>query len=452
MVRLDTHGITSFVRCLGLNPNAYFCILHFFYASSWQLADITRCWINIIRTLCQPVSINGQALLIGDGIKVSKEAKRMPGVKKLHQESDNSNKPTYILGHHFGLISLLIGAMGKLFAIPLVAELHDGVTELRRFQGKDPPRVNGEEKVSIITLMLNLAIRVAQHLPGPSFIVLDAFFAVRTTFLIAKECLSSDGTRLLHVITRAKRNIVAFTDPPQLLEGQKRKRGRPRIRGEKVKLFSLFKVRSHESVSTELVIYGIKKQISYLCVDLFWPPIRDKTRFVLVKDGNEPFILMCSHLGLSPEEIILAYSYRFKIEVTFKWLKNLLGAFCYHFWTSAMPKLQRKLKTSLTEVKEKALQVKIAKTATAIEAFVNFGCIALGIVQILAAKYSNSIWAEYTGWLRTKTNEIPSEEVTINVIWTSFYHNFLSFSRSAISKIIRSRQRDRLRLYGEGAA
>jgi hypothetical protein len=29
-------------------------------------------------------------VLLGDGIKVAKEAERMPGVKKLHQESDNS--------------------------------------------------------------------------------------------------------------------------------------------------------------------------------------------------------------------------------------------------------------------------------------------------------------------------------------------------------------------------
>ena len=32
----------------------------------------------------------GALVLLGDGIKVAKEAERMPGVKKLHQESDNS--------------------------------------------------------------------------------------------------------------------------------------------------------------------------------------------------------------------------------------------------------------------------------------------------------------------------------------------------------------------------
>lgn len=41
-------------------------------------------------------------IYVGDGVKASKEAKKMPGVKKLHQESENSSKGEYILGHMFG--------------------------------------------------------------------------------------------------------------------------------------------------------------------------------------------------------------------------------------------------------------------------------------------------------------------------------------------------------------
>ena len=38
---------------------------------------------------------------------------------------------------------------------------------------------------------------------------------------------------------------------------------------------------------------------------------------------------------------ILAYSYRFKIEVSFKALKQNLRGFFYHFWTTAIPRLSR---------------------------------------------------------------------------------------------------------------
>ena len=42
-----------------------------------------------------------RGLLIGV-LFYKKEAKRMPGVKKQFQESENSSKPAYIFGHLFG--------------------------------------------------------------------------------------------------------------------------------------------------------------------------------------------------------------------------------------------------------------------------------------------------------------------------------------------------------------
>ena len=71
----------------------------------------------------------------------------------------------------------------------------------------------------------------------------------------------------------------------------------------------------------------------FLYLDLIWKPVGEKIRFVLVADGAERFILMGSDLNLSAEDMILAYSYRFKIEVIFKVLKHLIGAFLHRFWT-----------------------------------------------------------------------------------------------------------------------
>jgi len=58
-------------------------------------------------------------------------------------------------------------------------------------------------------------------------------------------------------------------------------------------------------------------------------------------NGNE-FILLCSNLDWAPEDMIRAYSFRFKIEVSFKALKHLVGSFCYHFWCQKMPRLSKK--------------------------------------------------------------------------------------------------------------
>jgi len=71
-----------------------------------------------------------------------------------------------------------------------------------------------------------------------------------------------------------------------------------------------------------------------------------------------------------------------------------------------------------------------------IEGFVNFGCIAAGILQILALKYEQVIWKKYQGWLRTYSSEVPSEETVKSVIQENFYHNFHDFRDTAIHQII----------------
>lgn len=118
MVRLDHHGVSSFVRWLCIKPRLYTALLSFFRASSWQLKTIMHRWWQIVLSGCPLVKIDGRLLLAGDGIKISKEAKKMPGVKKLHQESDNSGKAPYIYGHHHGVIGILAGRVKKTVLYP----------------------------------------------------------------------------------------------------------------------------------------------------------------------------------------------------------------------------------------------------------------------------------------------------------------------------------------------
>jgi hypothetical protein len=50
----------------------------------------------------------------------------MPGVKRLHQESEDVNKPEWIRGHYFSALSVLFSVGQACFAVPLVLQLHDG--------------------------------------------------------------------------------------------------------------------------------------------------------------------------------------------------------------------------------------------------------------------------------------------------------------------------------------
>lgn len=113
MVRIDHHGASSFVRWLCIKPRLYTALLSFFRASSWQLETIMHRWWQIVLSCCPLIKISDRLILAGDGIKISKEAEKMPGVKKLHQESDNSGKAPYIYGHHHGVIGILAGWVKK---------------------------------------------------------------------------------------------------------------------------------------------------------------------------------------------------------------------------------------------------------------------------------------------------------------------------------------------------
>ncbi len=118
IVRLDHYGVSSFVRWLYIKPSLYTSLLSFFRASSWKLKDIMCRWWEIVLSGCPLIYIDGRLLLAGDGIKISKEAEKMPVVKRLHQESDNSGKSPYIYGHHWGVIGILAGWVKKNLLYP----------------------------------------------------------------------------------------------------------------------------------------------------------------------------------------------------------------------------------------------------------------------------------------------------------------------------------------------
>jgi hypothetical protein len=448
MIRLDHHGVTAFVRWLKLDPKWYNSLLNFFHASSWNLSLLMRCWQHIIPSRVPLLEIDGTALLVLDGIKLSKEGLKMPGNKKLYQSSENAGKAPYTFGHHFGVLGFLAGTLKHHCCIPVTAEVQEGVQAIRRFQGKKAPQVQGKEKFSIITLGLRQAQAAALNLGRPCMLIADAYYAVGNTFILARECLNEEHQRLLHVLTRAKKNIVGYEKPTALKKG----RGRPPLYGRKIKLADLFVQKEKEFVSTVLQLYGKKTSVSYYCLDLIWKPLKDKMRFVLIRMNGEDFILLCSNLNWTPEDIIRGYSFRFKIEVSFKELKHLLGAFCYRFWCKNMPRLSKKHNLDLDQITDPKVQKKIALKLEAIERFVNLGCIALGMLQILAIKHPRLTWKKYGGWLRTVRWDIPSVETVLSVIRDEYFFNFSTFGKTELYQIIMEKRRKEQYLYAKNVA
>ena len=116
--RSDLRGVTSLIRSLGLREACYDRLLDFFHSRAVDLPRLTRCWTTLILKTLHPalLIVNGRIVLLADGIKVPKTGKKMPGVKKLHQESQNNSKPEYIFGHSCQAIAVVVKAASSFFA------------------------------------------------------------------------------------------------------------------------------------------------------------------------------------------------------------------------------------------------------------------------------------------------------------------------------------------------
>jgi len=325
----------------------------------------------------------------------------------------------------------------KIFCVPLCAELHEGVADIRQLQNKAQPVIDGRPKVSITSLMAAMGAELATTIGKRCLLVLDAYFAVGPVFVILKQVVDHSGRRLVHIVTRAKSNVVGYRNPPPKTGAP----GRPRKYGLKLKLMALFETKAEAFEQATIELYGRCKTVSFLRIDLIWKPVGEQIRFVLVIDGSEKFILMSSDLTLSAPDIIRAYSYRFKIEVSFKMLKLLMGVFFYRFWTSAWPRIGKCTTSDLSTVNDPRAKSLIEQATNAIEAFANFGCIATGILQIISLNFHQTIWRKYSGWLRTVTSTVPSEEIVKSVIQQEYYHNFRFFRHTAIYRIIMSKSK-----------
>lgn len=439
LLRTEMRGITTIIGCLSLEPGCYEAMLHFFRSRAYDLERMKSKWQDIVLKHIEPVVMDGYTVLVGDHIKVPKEARRMPGVKKLHQDSENVGKAEYIFGHQHGMLGIL--AEGKTHqCIPLDIELQDGIDEITCL-GDDAEATQAaldrlKEENNSIMKMIQMAARFVKSKGLNAIVLLDAYFASGDAFDAVNQMNHELGSQQLTLITRAKANTVAYEEPEAEI---KRRRGRPKKYGKKVTFKHVFKEMIDSFETATLKLYGKEETVRYLCMDLIWKPLGRKLRFVLVKTNDKCMILACSDLNMHPERIIVAYSYRFKIEVSFKMLKHVVGGFCYHFWTAAMPKLSRfKTCVDLSEVTEKREREKIVSTMRAVEVFSFMSCIAMGILTILSLQFPNLIWGRFTGWLRTRSSQTPSIETVRSVLQQELWRNIHKVSDdAALSNILK---------------
>ena len=445
MLRSDKLGVTSVIRDLALSPDCYDSMIHFFRSSAWSLENIRERWFSIVKESF-PIYKEGKfCVLIGDGVKQSKEGRRMPGVKKLFQESENSAKPEYIHGHMFGGLGILVGSVRQWACIPLSIRLHDGLQAAAEWKGACICAS------SHVVQMVEDAYRAACTF-GDSLLLLDRYF-LTVPALEKLAALNKNGNTRMEIVTKAKKSCVAFEKPSPRKAG----RGRPPKKGPAVHLKELFLSHKENFQEAEIGLYSRKKFIRYYCTDLLWGQgLYQELRFVLVEMDGVQSILASTSLELEPLSIIRLYSYRFRIECTFRELKQQVGAFCYHFWSKHMPKLsyyQKKDEPSpLERVGNEKSRRKVLETVRAIEMHMALSCIAMGILQSVSIRFAGEFHPGQIRYQRTPSRGRMSEAAVMHYLRKHFFRLLGKQPELCITQIIQEQQDESGTYWGSRAS
>ena len=381
-------AVTSYVNGLGLDESQYSKALHWFHSRAFKLDEVCQRWGKWLSLHTEAQRLKGQLVYLGDGIKVGKEGRKMPGVKGLHQESADVNKPEWIRGHYFSALGLLLGQGKALFAAPIVLKLHDGI---------DPVAAKK------LTLVDKMALVCLTYMEPGSYAILDAYYA-------SAKVLKPFRAQGLHLISRAAISTVAqadFSANPSV-----RGPGRPRVWGSDIKLRELF-APVNDCSQAAVWLYGQRQTVYYQCFKFYWDSPDELVLFVLTQLPNgKQIILLSSDTTLTGAQVIEAYGWRFKIEVSFRALVQSLGGFDYRFWLRSMTQASSWPKNLVLADFDANFQGQVAMKVEAFERFVNLNAIALGLLQVLALELPNVVWTHFPRWFRTLPKHgLPSEQI-----------------------------------------
>ena len=294
------------------------------------------------------------------------------------------------MGHSLQAVSLLVPADNSVFAVPLAARIHEGLVWSNR------------DRRTLLDKMLTLLGIIA--IPELFYFVADGYYAAGK---IIQGLLHNNH----HLISRVRSNAVAYVASPP---PRKKKRGRPRLYGKKVKLRSLFK-HPESFKEAKSPVYGEQKVIlHYRVSDLLWRPAGRLVRFVAVRHPSRgSWLLLCTDTSLDPIEIIRLYGLRFKIEHSFKQAVRLIGSFAYHFWMAPMKPLRHWNGNQHLHRESLDYRNAVKRKIHAYHVFIHAGVIAQGLLQYLAVAFPKLVWNSFGSWLRTIRPGIPPSELVV---------------------------------------
>jgi DDE superfamily endonuclease len=311
--------LTRLARCTFFHQRDLSSWERFLAEYRWSLTAVTERLVRlVVERLGEQLQVHGAYLVGKDTTLVAKTAKRMLGVQKWKDHSDNADRGAYLVGHHWNLVGLISPWGTRWLCWPLVMRLVPGLKGARQWIGGD-----AIAPMSFWDAAIAAVLEVTRCLGEASVrVVADAFYS-KAPFLNGLRA------RGIAVISRLRKDAVGWDDPEPRLPGT---RGRKPRYGRKWPLASL--LRAETPTRERLTLYGTLTEVVFVVRDVWLRDVAQKVRVVVLEGAKEPILLVSTDLALSALQIIEIYGARFSIELTIRDLKQHFGLGDYQCTTT----------------------------------------------------------------------------------------------------------------------
>jgi len=311
--------LTRLARCVFFHQRDLSSWERFLAGHRWSLLAVTERLVTlVVARLGEQLQVHGAYLVGKDTTLVAKTAKRMLGVQKWKDHSDNADRGGSLVGHHWNLVGLISPWESRWLCWPLVMRLVPGLQGARQWMVGDTVA-----PMSFWDAAIAAILEVTRCLGGVAVrVVADAFYS-KAPFLNGLRARGID------VISRLRKDAVGWDDPAPRPPG---KRGpKPRY-GCKWPLATLL---AKETPTRErLTLYGKLTEVVFVVRDVWLRDVAQKVRVVVLEGAKKPLLLLSTDLTLSPVQIIEIYAARFSIELTIRDLKQHFGLGDYQCTTT----------------------------------------------------------------------------------------------------------------------
>jgi len=305
-------AVTSWVRAAGLSDEYRPCYTTVAAAGNRADAVAARLVHEVVKPL---VAAAGRLTFAIDDTPTERYGRRVQGAGVHHNPTPGPAGSAFVYGHVWVVLGLLAAhpAWGAI-ALPLLARLY--VRE-KNLAGIAPAcRPPFRTKLEMAVELVRWAKVWLGMLGKPVWVVADGAYA-RAPFLKPMRTLA------VTVVSRLRKDAALWTVPgprPQ------HRRGPRRIYGERrIDLAKRGGQRRGWSTGT-FTLYGKPTEKRYKTFEATWRPAGGAIRVVLVDEPKGWVAFFCTDTAATVADILVAVAGRFSLEVTFRDLKEVVGA------------------------------------------------------------------------------------------------------------------------------